>query len=114
MKTIRKIMFLLFCCLPFISEVTHAFYYDGRPSGALTGAAIGGLAGGRKGAGIGLGVGMATDVIGSAAADADRRRYYDDRYYNDDYYNRRYSRKYKPSYRELERRNAELESQLQE
>jgi len=119
MKTINKIIFLLFCCLPFISELTHAFYYDGRPSGALTGATIGGLAGGGKGAAIGLGVGATADIIGSAAADADRRRYYDDRrypYYDRGYYREGYATKYprnKLSYRELERRNAELESQLQ-
>jgi len=81
MKTMKKIIFFVFSCIAFANLPTHCFYYDGRPSGALTGAAIGGLAGGRKGAAIGLGVGAFSDIASSAATNNRRRQSDDDYYY---------------------------------
>jgi hypothetical protein len=114
MKTMKKVIFFVFS-IAFANIPTHCFYNDGN--NMWRGAAIGGLAGGRRGAAIGLGVGAMTDVAGSAAADSRRRRYYDD----DDYYyekRRKYisskNRRSKPSYEELQQRNAELEDRLAE
>jgi hypothetical protein len=107
MKTINKIMILVFTCLALSNELAHCFFYNnnGYPSNTLSGAAIGGLAGGRRGAAIGLGVGAGMDMIGAAARNNDRRRY------DDDY---RYRRSRKSRYRNLEDENAELRARLQE
>lgn len=112
MKTTKKITFFLLSCIAFSNLPTHCFYNDGN--NIWRGAAIGGLAGGRRGAAIGLGVGAATDIIGNAAADADRRRYEDSYYYNK---RRNYLGKHRQLAKEnedLQRKNEELQQRLDE
>lgn len=114
MKKINNIALFIFTCLTLSNAITHSFFYNdgGYPSGALSGAAIGGLAGGRKGAAIGLGVGAATDMMGAAARNSERDRYYRDRDYD---YDRRYSRRSRREQRrDLESENAELRQRLQQ
>jgi hypothetical protein len=107
MKTISKIILLIFTCLALSNVSTNCFFYNdgGYPNNTLSGAAIGGLAGGRKGAAIGLGVGAGMDMMG-AAARSNRGRY------DDDYRSSRRSRK--PSYRDLQDENADLKARLRQ
>lgn len=117
MKTINKMMLLMFAALALSNTTSNCFFYggDGYGNNTLSGAAIGGLAGGRKGAAIGLGVGAGIDMMGAASRDDRRRR--NDNYRDDNYYDRddRPSRRSRKSrYRASEDEIAALRARLEE